>query len=79
VTALARVRSCLLAVVVLLTALPIQGEAQPAAKATRIGYLSPSSLAEDAVQTEAFRQGLRALRVDAIYPDLTTHGPTSSS
>jgi putative ABC transport system substrate-binding protein len=59
--AVARVRSCLLAVVVLLAALPIQSEAQPAAKAARIGYLSPSSLAEDAVQTEAFRQGLRAL------------------
>ena len=31
------------------------------AKAARIGYLSPSSAADDAVQSEAFRQGLRAL------------------
>ena len=45
----------------LLTALPIHGEAQPVAKAARIGYLSPSSAADDAVQSEAFRQGLRAL------------------
>ena len=45
----------------LLAALPIHGEAQPLARAARIGYLSPSSAAADAVQSEAFRQGLRAL------------------
>ena len=45
----------------LLTALPMHGEAQPVAKTARIGYLSPSSAADDAVQSEAFRQGLRAL------------------
>jgi putative ABC transport system substrate-binding protein len=61
VTAPAGARSCLLALVVLLTALPIHGQAQFVAKAARIGYLSPSSAAEDAVQSEAFRQGLRAL------------------
>ena len=45
----------------LLAALPIHGEAQPVVKAARIGYLSPSSAAADALQSEAFRQGLRAL------------------
>ena len=52
---------CHLASLVLLAALPIHGEAQPAAKVARIGYLSPSSAAADAAQSEAFRQGLRAL------------------
>jgi putative ABC transport system substrate-binding protein len=53
--------SWLLAFIVLLTALPIQGAAQTAAKTARVGYLSPSSAAADSVQSEAFRQGLRAL------------------
>ncbi len=40
---------------------PLGGEAQQAAKAARIGYLSPTSAAADALYSEAFRQGLRAL------------------
>jgi putative ABC transport system substrate-binding protein len=51
----------LLALLGLLAAVPIHAGAQPAAKVARIGYLSPSSAAADAAQTEAFRQGLRAL------------------
>jgi hypothetical protein len=40
---------------------PLGGEAQQAAKAARIGYLSATSAAADALYSEAFRQGLRAL------------------
>src|SRR5262245_47187328 len=40
---------------------PMLGAAQPAPKVARIGYLSPTSAASDAGQSEAFRQGLRAL------------------
>ena len=47
---------------VLLTA-PLVAHAQPAGKATHIGFLSPSSLHDPRTQTfvEAFRQGLRDL------------------
>ena len=47
---------------VLLTA-PIVAQAQPAGRATRIGFLSPSSLHDPRTQTfvEAFHQGLRDL------------------
>ena len=47
---------------VLLTA-PLVAQAQPAGRATRIGFLSPSSLHDPRTQTfvEAFRQGLRDL------------------
>ena len=50
-----------LALALLLVALPLAGEAQHTAKAARIGYLSPASAAADALHKEAFRQGLRAL------------------
>ncbi len=50
-----------LALALLLVALPLAGEAQHTAKAARIGYLSPASAADDALHKEAFRQGLRAL------------------
>jgi putative ABC transport system substrate-binding protein len=53
--------SLTLALAALLVALPSVGEAQNPAKVARVGYLSPSSPAADAVQSEAFRQGLRAL------------------
>ncbi len=44
-----------------LTFAPVAAETQQAAKAARIGYLSPASAAADALYSEAFRQGLRAL------------------
>ena len=44
-----------------LVAAPLAVDAQEAAKAARIGYLSPTSAAADALYSEAFRQGLRAL------------------
>jgi putative ABC transport system substrate-binding protein len=50
-----------LALGLLLTAGPRAGEAQPAPRVARIGYLSPLSEVADAAQGEAFRQGLRAL------------------
>jgi putative ABC transport system substrate-binding protein len=53
--------SAVLALALLLVALPVAGEAQHTAKAARIGYLSPASAAADAVHAEAFRQGLHAL------------------
>jgi ABC-type uncharacterized transport system substrate-binding protein len=40
---------------------PLAVDAQEAAKAARIGYLSPNSAAADALYSEALRQGLRAL------------------
>ena len=55
-----------LALLVLLAALPIHGEARPAAKIVRIGYLSPSSAAADAAQSGgifAQRAHLRAARL----------------
>jgi putative ABC transport system substrate-binding protein len=50
-----------LALGLLLAAGPRAGEAQPAPRVARIGYLSPLSEVADAAQGEAFRQGLRAL------------------
>jgi putative ABC transport system substrate-binding protein len=50
-----------LALALLLVALPRAGEGQDTPKAARIGYLSPGSAAADALHREAFRQGLRAL------------------
>ncbi len=50
-----------LALALLLAALPLAAQAQQATKAARIGYLSPASAAADASHKEAFRQGLRAL------------------
>ena len=44
-----------------LALVPFAAEAQQTAKAARIGYLSPTSAAADALYSEAFRQGLRAL------------------
>jgi len=42
-------------------AAPLAAEAQQAAKAPRIGYLSPLSPSSDSTRIEAFRQGLRDL------------------
>jgi len=67
--------SCSIAAGLLLA--PSDGESQQAAKVARIGYLSTQSAAADAANTEAFRQGLRALgyiegrnaQIDARYAD----------
>ena len=61
-------------VLVLTTSSP---EAQEGAKVARIGYLSPQSVAADAANREAFREGLRALghvegksvRIEARHAD----------
>src|SRR6185503_8053294 len=60
-TAPIRRRCHSLALAPLLVLLPIHGAAQPVAKVARVGYLSPTSATADAVQSDAFRQGLRAL------------------
>ena len=60
-TAPIRRRCHCLALAPLLVLLPIHGAAQPVAKVARVGYLSPTSAMADAVQSEAFRQGLRSL------------------
>src|SRR5262245_3197546 len=41
---------------------PFAGAAQPPPRVARIGYLSALSPSADSTQSEAFRQGLRALR-----------------
>ncbi len=50
-----------LALALLLVALPLAGEAQHTAKDARIGYLSAAPAAADALHKRAFSQGLRAL------------------
>ncbi len=44
-----------------LLAAPLAAEAQPAGKVTRIGVLEPTSMALNAANLDAFRQGLREL------------------
>jgi putative ABC transport system substrate-binding protein len=44
-----------------LLAAPLAAEAQPAGKVTRIGVLEPTSMASNAANLDAFRQGLREL------------------
>jgi putative ABC transport system substrate-binding protein len=44
-----------------LLAAPLATEAQPAGKVTRIGVLEPTSMASNAANLDAFRQGLREL------------------
>jgi putative ABC transport system substrate-binding protein len=44
-----------------LLAAPLAAEAQPAGKVTRIGMLEPTSMALNAANLDAFRQGLREL------------------
>ena len=44
-----------------LLAAPLAAEVQPAGKVTRIGVLEPTSMALNAANLDAFRQGLREL------------------
>ena len=43
---------------VVFLAAPLAAEAQPAGKVTRIGVLEPTSMALNAANLDAFRQGL---------------------